>query len=64
MTIARARVEELVRSMTSSVRAFHAARWHVHAGGATWSIEVGTTGALLRAAEDALRTDGEAVTAA
>lgn len=63
-TIARARIDELVRSMTSSVRAFSGARWHVHAGGATWSIEVGTTGALLRLAEDALRADGEASTAA
>jgi hypothetical protein len=36
----------------------------VHAGGATWTTEIGTTGALLRVAEDALRTDGEATTAA
>jgi len=50
--------------MTSSVRAFGGARWHVHAGGATWRNEIGTTGALLRAAEDALRDDGEATTAA
>ena len=64
VTLARARVDELVRSMTTSVRAFGGARWHVHAGGATWSIEIGTTGALLRAAEDALRMDSEAVTAA
>src|SRR5256885_344619 len=63
-TLTRARIDELVRSMTSSVRAFGGARWHVHAGGATWSIELGTTGALLRAAEDALRADGEAATAA
>lgn len=63
-TIARARIDELVRSMTTSVRAFHGARWHVYAGGATWSIEIGTTGALLRLAEDALRADGEASTAA
>jgi len=63
-TLARARIDELVRSMTSSVRAFGGARWPVHAGGATWSIELGTTGALLRAAEDALRADGEASTAA
>ncbi len=63
-TLARARVDELVRSMTSTVRAFGGARWHVHAGGATWSMEIGTTGALLRVAEDALRTDGEALTAA
>ncbi|MDP9245368.1 MAG: hypothetical protein M3O64_01835 [Chloroflexota bacterium] len=64
VTVARARVDELVRSMTSSVRAFGGARWHVHAGGATWSIEIGTTGVLLRVAEDALRMDAEAVTAA
>ena len=63
-TLARARIDELVRTMTSSVRAFQGARWHVHAGGATWATEIGTTGALLRAAEDALRTDGEATTAA
>ena len=63
-TLARARVDELVQSMTSSVRAFHGARWHVHAGGATWASEIGTTGALLRAAEDALRADAEAVSAA
>ena len=63
-TLARARIDEIARSMTSSVRAFGGARWHVHAGGATWTNEIGTTGALLRAAEDALRDDGEATTAA
>jgi hypothetical protein len=63
-TLARARIDELVRSMSSSVRAFHGALWHVHAGGATWATGVGTTGALLRAAEDSLRADGEASTAA
>lgn len=63
-TLSRARIDELVRSMTSSVRAFGGARWHVHAGGATWTIEIGTTGALLRVAEDALRADGDASTAA
>jgi hypothetical protein len=63
VTLARARVDELVRSMTSSVRAFRGTRWHVHAGGATWTLELGTTGALLRAAEDALGAD-EAVPAA
>ena len=62
-TLARARIDELIRSMTSSVRAFHGTRWHVHAGGATWAIEIGTTGALLRAAEDSLRADGEATAA-
>lgn len=63
-TLARARIDELVRSMTSSVRAFHGARWHVHAGAAAWTPEIGTTGALLRACEDALGADGEAVPAA
>jgi GGDEF domain-containing protein len=63
-TLACARVDELVRSMTASVRAFHDARWHVHAGGAAWTVEIGTTGALLRAAEDSLRSDGEAQPAA
>jgi hypothetical protein len=63
-TLARARIDEVVRSMTSSVRAFGGARWQVHAGGATWTREIATTGALLRAAEDALRTDAEAVPAA
>ena len=62
-TLARARIDELIRSMTSSVRAFHGTRWHVHAGGATWAIEIGTTGGLLRAAEDSLRADGEATAA-
>jgi hypothetical protein len=63
-TLARARIDELIRSMTSSVRAFRGTQWHVHAGGATWAIQIGTTGALLRAAEDSLRADGEASTAA
>ena len=63
-TLGRTRIDELLRSMTANVRAFNGARWRVHAGGATWSIEIGTTGALLRAAEDALRADGEASTAA
>ena len=63
-TLARARIDEVVRSMTSNVRAFHGARWRIHAGGATWSTELGTTGALLRAAEEALRADSEVLPAA
>ena len=63
-TLARARIDEVVRSMTSNVRAFHGARWRIHAGGATWSTEIGTTGALLRAAEEALRADSEVLPAA
>lgn len=62
--VARARIEELIRGMSASVRAFHGARWRVAAGAATWSADLGTTGALLRAAEDALRSDGEASSAA
>jgi hypothetical protein len=50
--------------MSSSVRAFHGAQWQVHAGAATWTSEIGTTGRLLRAAEDALGADGAATTAA
>ncbi len=62
--IARTRIEELVRSMTMNVRAFHGARWRISAGAALWSAELSTTGALLRAAEDALGADAEATTAA
>lgn len=61
--LARNRVDELVRTMSSSVRAFSGARWRIAAGGATWSA-VHTTGALLRAAEDALDADVAARSAA
>ena len=63
-TLARARIDELVRSMSSSVRAFHGARWQISAGSALWSTELGTTGAVLRAAEDALGADAVVVPAA
>lgn len=63
-TIARARIDELVRSMSSRVRAFHGARWRISAGTAMWSAELGTTGALLRSVEDALGVDAEAMPAA
>jgi GGDEF domain-containing protein len=58
-TLVRARLDELVRTMTSSVRAFGTARWTVRAGLATWSEEVGTTTILLRRAEMALAIDGD-----
>jgi len=45
--------------MTSTVRAFGAARWSVRAGEATWSEDIGTTTLLLRRAEGALTADGE-----
>ena len=59
-----ARIDELVQSITATVRAFSGAQWHVHAGGATWTAEIGTTSALRRAAEDSLRSEAEALPAA
>jgi hypothetical protein len=56
--LVRARLDELMRTMTSTVRAFGSARWNVRAGSATWSENIGTTTRLLREAEDALSTDG------
>lgn len=63
-TVAQVRIEELVRSMSANVRAFHGARWRIGAGAAQWSAALATTGALLHAAEDALRSDGRAMPAA
>jgi hypothetical protein len=56
-TLLRARMDELLRAMTASVRAFHGARWHVRSGEATWSVEIATSGILLRIAQDALAKD-------
>ena len=53
----RARMDELLGSMTATVRAFRGARWRVRAGGATWSERVATSAALLRMAQDALEND-------
>jgi GGDEF domain-containing protein len=58
-TLVRARLEELLRTMTATVRAFNGARWQVRAGVATWSEDVGTTTTLLRRAETALSEDAE-----
>lgn len=58
-TLVRARLDELMRTMTSTVRAFGGARWNVRAGAATWSEEIATTTALLRQAEAALLADGD-----
>jgi GGDEF domain-containing protein len=63
-TLVRARLDELMRTMTSSVRAFGNARWTVRAGVATWSDDVGTTTILLRRAETALASDGDRSNAA
>ena len=57
-TLLRARIDELIRTMATTVRAFGGARWHVRAGAATWSLGVVTTSALLQIARDALATDG------
>jgi GGDEF domain-containing protein len=57
--LVRARLDELMRTMTSTVRAFGSARWNVRAGSATWSEDIGTTTLLLRQAEQALSMDGD-----
>ena len=57
--LVRARLDELVRTMTSTVRVFGAARWSVRAGAATWSDSMQTSTVLLRTAEAALAADGE-----
>ncbi|MDO8562496.1 MAG: hypothetical protein Q7S25_01490 [Candidatus Limnocylindria bacterium] len=48
------RLDELARTMTASVRAFHGARWRVRSAGLAWTPELPSSGALLRAAADAL----------
>ena len=57
--LVRSRLDELMRTMTSAVRAFGTARWSVRAGAATWSEELATTTVLLRRAEEALSVDGD-----
>jgi GGDEF domain-containing protein len=57
--LVRARLDELMRTMTSTVRAFGDARWKVRSGAATWSEELATTTVLLRCAEEALAADDE-----
>lgn len=56
-TLLRARLDELLRTMTVTVRAFAGARWQVRVGQATWSPELVTTGAVLRIAQEALARD-------
>ncbi len=56
-TLLRARIDELLRTMTMSVRAFAGARWQVRVGEATWSSSLVTSGAMLRIAQDALARD-------
>ena len=57
--LVRSRLDELMRTMTSTVRAFGNARWHVRAGAAAWTEELATTTVLLRRAEEALSMDGD-----
>jgi hypothetical protein len=56
-TLLRARLDELLRTMTTSVRTFTGSRWQVRVGDATWSADLVTTGAVLRLAQDALARD-------
>jgi hypothetical protein len=56
-TLLRARMDELLRAMTGTVRAFTGARWNVRVGEASWTPQVATSGALLRMAQDALAAD-------
>jgi hypothetical protein len=56
-TLLRTRLDELLRSMSITVRSFAGARWLVRVGEATWTRELVTTNAVLRIAEDALSSD-------
>jgi hypothetical protein len=56
-TLLRTRLEELLRTMTVSVRSFTGARWHVRVGHATWSADLVTSGAVLRIAQEELARD-------
>ena len=56
-TLLRARLDELLRTMTVSVRAFAGTRWQVRVGHATWNADLVTSGAVLRIAQDELARD-------
>ena len=62
--LVRARMDELLRTMSASVRAFAGAKWVVRSGEATWSTEIATSAALLRIAQDALARDSALAPAA
>jgi hypothetical protein len=59
-TLLHSRIDELLRTMTVSVRAFTGARWRVRVGQATWSPDLVTSGAVLRIAQEALARDDAA----
>lgn len=63
-SLLRTRLEELLGTMTASVRAFKGARWQVRVGAATWTPAVATSGEILRIAQEALARDGPAERAA
>ena len=56
-TLLRARLDELLSTMTANVRAFRGARWSVRVGHATWTPDLVTTGAVLHIAQDSLARD-------
>ena len=56
-TLLRARLDELLGTMTVSVRAFAGTRWRVRVGHASWSADLVTSGAVLRIAQEELARD-------
>ena len=48
------RLDELIRTMTATVRVFGGARWSVRTGSATWTPAITTTAAFLRLAQEEL----------
>ena len=55
------RLDELVRTMTATVRAFGGARWSVRTGSATWTLAMTTSATLLRQAQEELASEASAV---
>lgn len=56
-TLLRARLDELLRTMSTGVRSFAGTRWQIRIGEATWTADLVTTGAVLRIAQEALARD-------
>ena len=63
-SLLRARMDEVLRTMTASVRAFKGARYRVRVGGATWSAGIATSGEILRLAQGALEREAASERAA
>lgn len=51
------RLDELIRTMATTVRAFAGARWSVRVGSSTWAPAIATTAALLGIAQEELAAD-------